>query len=103
MERSETKIAERVKFWEEQDEINKEIIPRVIKNHELINELNVQLDNYSNIVINLKEEIETLKTHNKLLKENMQEIQKTEKTNKGNVPIIISLLALIISFLAIIM
>ncbi|WP_416420548.1 hypothetical protein ACLZHR_09550 [Priestia aryabhattai] len=103
MERSETKIAERVKFWEEQDEINKEIIPRVIKNHELINELNVQLDNYSNIVINLREEIETLKAHNKLLKENMQEIHKKEKTNKGNAPIIISLLALIISFLAIIM
>lgn len=103
MERSETKIAERVKFWEEQDQINKEIIPRVIKNHELINELSLQLDNYSNIVINLREEIEILKAHNKLLEENMQEIQKTEKPNKGKVPIIISLFALIISFLAIIM
>ncbi|MGG0747272.1 hypothetical protein ABE088_28790 [Priestia megaterium] len=103
MERSETKIAERVKFWEEQDQINKEIIPRVIKNHELINELSLQLDNYSNIVINLREEIEILKAHNKLLEENMQEIQKTERPNKGKLPIIISLFALIISFLAIIM
>ena len=30
------KIAERVKFWEEQDRINRELIPRVIKNHELL-------------------------------------------------------------------
>ncbi len=32
----ETKIAERVKFWQEQDRINRELIPRVIKNHELL-------------------------------------------------------------------
>ena len=30
------KIAERVKFWQEQDRINRELIPRVIKNHELL-------------------------------------------------------------------
>ena len=28
-------IAERVKFWEEQDKINQELIPRVIRQHEL--------------------------------------------------------------------
>ena len=28
-------IGEKVKFWEEQDRINKELIPRVIKIHEL--------------------------------------------------------------------
>ena len=32
----EPKIAERVKFWQEQDRINRELIPRVIKNHELL-------------------------------------------------------------------
>ncbi len=32
----EPKIAERVKFWEEQDRINRELIPRVIKGHELL-------------------------------------------------------------------
>lgn len=32
----EPKIAERVKFWQEQDRINHELIPRVIKNHELL-------------------------------------------------------------------
>ena len=30
------KIGERVKFWQEQDRINRELIPRVIKNHELL-------------------------------------------------------------------
>ena len=30
------KIGERVKFWQEQDRINRELIPRVIKGHELL-------------------------------------------------------------------
>ena len=30
------RIAERVKFWEEQDRINQELIPRVIRQHELL-------------------------------------------------------------------
>ena len=29
-------IAERVQFWEEQDRINQELIPRVIRQHELL-------------------------------------------------------------------
>ena len=29
-------IAERVKFWEEQDKINQELIPRVLRQHELL-------------------------------------------------------------------
>ena len=29
-------IVERVKFWEEQDKINQELIPRVIRQHELL-------------------------------------------------------------------
>ena len=31
-----TPIADRVRFWEEQDEINQELIPRVIRQHELL-------------------------------------------------------------------
>ena len=30
------RIAERIKFWEEQDRINQELIPRVIRQHELL-------------------------------------------------------------------
>lgn len=33
------KIAERVKFWQEQDRINQALIPRVIKIHEIVTEL----------------------------------------------------------------
>ena len=29
-------ISERVRFWEEQDKINQELIPRVIRQHELL-------------------------------------------------------------------
>ncbi|OHB74249.1 MAG: hypothetical protein A2Z34_00665 [Planctomycetes bacterium RBG_16_59_8] len=36
------KIAERVKFWEEQDRINNALIPRVLKNHDLLVELSWQ-------------------------------------------------------------
>ena len=31
-----THIADRVRFWEEQDKINQELIPRVIRQHELL-------------------------------------------------------------------
>ena len=34
--KDEPKIGARVKFWQEQDRINRELIPRVIKNHELL-------------------------------------------------------------------
>ena len=35
-ERSAPPIAERIRFWEEQDRINQELIPRVIRQHELL-------------------------------------------------------------------
>lgn len=31
-------IADKVRFWEEQDRINQELIPRVLKTHELLTE-----------------------------------------------------------------
>ena len=40
----EIKIAEKLKFWEEQDQINKELIPRVVKHHEMITDLAAQFD-----------------------------------------------------------
>lgn len=33
---NEPSIAERVSFWQEQDRINRELIPRVLKGHELL-------------------------------------------------------------------
>ena len=33
---SNTSVADKVRFWEEQDKINQELIPRVIRQHELL-------------------------------------------------------------------
>jgi hypothetical protein len=42
-------IAERVKFWEEQDRINKAMIPRILKNHDLLTELAQQIASISKL------------------------------------------------------
>jgi len=55
--KEEVKIAEKIKFWEEQDKINQELIPRVIKNHELISELVIRIDEQSTIIGNIKDEL----------------------------------------------
>lgn len=56
-----TKIAWKVKFWKEQDRINKALIPRVLKNHDLIVELSSNLSKYSNNIIQLERKINQLK------------------------------------------
>ena len=45
-------IAERVRFWEEQDRINQELIPRVIRQHELLIEHIAEHDNLPTVVAN---------------------------------------------------
>ena len=49
-----------MKFWEEQDQINQALIPRVIKNHEMITDLTKQLDQNFKAVVLLEEKIEEL-------------------------------------------
>ncbi len=41
------KIAEKVRFWEEQDKINQAIIPRIVEMHEVIRELHLSTANIS--------------------------------------------------------
>lgn len=43
-------IAERVRFWEEQDKINQELIPRVIRQHELLTQHIGEHDNLPVVV-----------------------------------------------------
>ena len=43
-------IGERVRFWEEQDRINQELIPRVIRQGELISEHVAEHENLQAIV-----------------------------------------------------
>jgi DNA repair exonuclease SbcCD ATPase subunit len=59
---NEVKIAEKLKFWEEQDQINKELIPRVVKNHEMITDLTYQFEKNLSFLANLQSNLE--KTHN---------------------------------------
>jgi hypothetical protein len=44
------KIAERVKFWQEQDRINQALIPRVLKMHELVTELSRSVTGISDAI-----------------------------------------------------
>jgi hypothetical protein len=41
------KIAEKVRFWEEQDKINQAIIPRIVEMHEVIRELHLSTSSIS--------------------------------------------------------
>jgi Flp pilus assembly protein TadB len=45
-------ISERVKFWEEQDKINQELIPRVIRQHELLTGHIAEHENLPAVVAN---------------------------------------------------
>jgi len=49
-------IGEKVKFWEQQDKINEELIPRVLKNHDMILKLTTQFSNLTSTEINKKKE-----------------------------------------------
>ena len=58
---NETKIAEKLKFWEEQDQINNEVIPRVIKNHEMITDLTFQFEKKLKLIASLQDDVEELR------------------------------------------
>lgn len=57
---NEVKIAERLKFWEEQDQINKELIPRVVKNHEMITDLTFQFEKSMNAIASIQANVDEL-------------------------------------------
>ncbi|MBT2757861.1 hypothetical protein J7E71_18400 [Mesobacillus foraminis] len=90
-------MAEKVKFWEEQDQINKELIPRVVKNHEMITDLTCQFEksltsiallqsNIDGVNGNFQKEINTMKKLNseteKKIENLYEEIQKDIKNLK---------------------
>ncbi|WP_273834196.1 hypothetical protein [Guptibacillus sedimenti] len=84
---NEVKIAEKLKFWEEQDHINKELIPRVISNYDKISDLTYQLEKNLDFLANLQvkidksnenvsNEIRILKKENSILQNRIEELQK---------------------------
>lgn len=87
-------IAEKVKFWEEQDRINKAIIPRVLKNHDLIAELSEKLTEYTDTIISLEVKI-------KNLQRKIECSEKEKLKSKFNVSNILSIAAIIISIVSI--
>lgn len=121
------KIAERIKFWEEQDRINKALIPRVLKNHDLIVELSQQTskitetisvvesrinekitgsaDSLSAEIAELKKQQQDLNTKSEKLKSDYEEltqlighIQKPKKT-----ALVLSVTAIIISLISMVL
>ncbi|HDR8169260.1 TPA: hypothetical protein QC096_000360 [Bacillus thuringiensis] len=80
----EIKIAEKLKFWEEQDQINKELIPRVVKSHEMITDLAAQFDKnlismslFQENIDENDEEINSL--HEKLKSESSKRMEQISK------------------------
>lgn len=83
MEKGEmARIAEKVKFWEEQDRINKALIPRVLKNHDLIVELSSNLSKYSNNIIQLERKINELKDYESIETLEIELARLETKVNK---------------------
>jgi predicted RNA binding protein with dsRBD fold (UPF0201 family) len=77
MNKEMVKIAEKVKFWEEQDRINKAIIPRLLKNHELITELSGRFSEYTDKILKLEHQcLELSKKYELLQKEEISEAKK---------------------------
>lgn len=85
-------IAEKVKFWEEQDRINQALIPRVLKNHDMIADLTNKIAELSNIIASL--EIKVAKNQSDLEKMSLEIINNKKKESFFR---IISLVALILS------
>ena len=83
-------IAEKVKFWEEQDRINKSLIPRVVKMNEIITELSSTVANYSKLFSkqeirikqNFDEKIREVDVLNNSLKKLSDELIILSKKNK---------------------
>lgn len=88
---NEVKIAEKLKFWEEQDQINKELIPRVVKNHEMITDLTYQFEKSLRSIASMQSNMDDFqdkmdklyKQYQDILKEQGQQIQELKlKVNK---------------------
>lgn len=75
-----TKIAEKVRFWEEQDRINKAMIPRVLKTHDLIADLTTNIGGYSEKIIELEQKNSELSNKYELAIKRLEECeQRIEK------------------------
>lgn len=68
-------IAEKVKFWQEQDRINKALIPRLIKTHELVVETGKQLNFMSNSLVISESKMNAKLDEINLIKNEIEELK----------------------------
>ena len=72
-------ISERVRFWEEQDVINQELIPRVLRQHELLTEHIGEHENLPAVVANaVQQAIAGAREEQRLLYDSALESAKAE-------------------------
>ena len=72
-------ISERVRFWEEQDVINQELIPRVLRQHELLTEHIGEHENLPAVVANaVQQTIAGAREEQRLLYDSALESAKAE-------------------------
>lgn len=85
-----TPIADRVRFWEEQDKINQELIPRVVRQHELLTAHIADHENLPLIAGNAISEAlaeareEQQKHYNAALEASKQELQQQYDVAQSN-------------------
>ena len=85
-----TPIADRVRFWEEQDKINQELIPRVVRQHELLTAHIADHENLPFIAGNAISEAlaeareEQQKHYNAALEASKQELQQQYDVAQSN-------------------
>lgn len=109
------RIAESVKFWEEQDRINKSIIPRILKNHDLIMDITKQVSSFSEAIAKAEAKIvavdksiqSRLSEFSSIIDTLNSRFDKLEKrasrvSTPSRLPIILSISAFICSLLAIV-
>lgn len=99
-------IAEKVRFWEEQDKINQALIPRVKELHEIVTDLHKQTSNISSQIAEAEARVlqKVQEQNEQRFKEVQSQIQKIqeqknkqeEQDNEG----CLSFIALVLSALA---
>ena len=97
------KIAEKVKFWEEQDRINKELIPRVLKQHELFTEHVEHHDDVSSAIAGVESRMAIrLQEVEESLRDHLEEVAKRGR-KKGNLLLAAAALALAVAVVSLVL
>ncbi len=81
------KIAEKIKFWEEQDQINKAVIPRILKAHDLATDLSEKFIGFSETVGKIEGRINEKITNNRETTHKEIEAFRTEFSESVNTEI----------------